>query len=147
VSTPAVVDAPDDTVEWVWHETGAFAEPDETRGESALDRADGEQQQRLIACDDQASFDLLADELAQAVVGLGSLRAAMRHPAYGEILALGSKTVPFLLRRLDDPVEAPLWMRLLGSLIGFPPMLAAGSVPDAAQAWRAWGHAQGYRAS
>lgn len=94
--------------------------------------------------EERAIFNFLADELADATAGFGSLRPATRHPAYRELLALGKATVPFLLERVEDPVQGPLWMRLLGSLIGFPPMLQMDTVGDAAEAWRIWGRANGY---
>jgi hypothetical protein len=148
VSTAAVAEI-DGPIAGIWYEADTFPDSDELfdrPGGSALERADGEQRRRPDDCDDRAKFDLLADELADATLGLGSLRAATRHPAYEEILALGSKAVPFLLARVDDPVQAPLWMRLLGSLIGFPPMLTEGAISDAARAWRVWGRSQGYLA-
>lgn len=93
--------------------------------------------------EERGIFNCLADELAAATAGLGSLRPATRHPAYREILAMGRSAVPLLLERVDDPIQGPLWMRLLGSLIGFPPMLKMDTVADAAEAWRIWGRSAG----
>jgi hypothetical protein len=99
---------------------------------------------RPVQSEERAIFNFLANELAGATAGFGSLGPATRHPAYREILALGRAAVPFLLERVDDPVQGPLWMRLLGSLIGFPPMLQMDTVGDAAEAWRIWGRANGH---
>jgi hypothetical protein len=120
----------------------------------AVDVVDNEESQRHPDADEvghraydadvRAEFDRAADELAAATVSWGSLRAATREPAYGEILALGQRAIPLLLERVDDPVQGPLWMRLLGSLIVFPPMLRMDSVADAAEAWQIWGRSLGH---
>jgi hypothetical protein len=123
-----------------WYEGSAMPATDEALVSSAYAVKDTKEPRRDDS-QDRAEFDLIADELASATVGLGSLRAATRHPAYGEILAMGQRAVPFLLERVEDPIQGPLWMRLLGSLIGFPPMLRMDTVADAAEAWRIWGHA------
>jgi hypothetical protein len=125
-----------------WYEGSVLPATDEELVSSAHAVKDTKEPRRDNA-QDQAEFDPIADELASATVGLGSLRAATRHPAYGEILAMGQRAVPFLLERVEDPIQGPLWMRLLGSLIGFPPMLKMETVADAAEAWRIWGRAFG----
>jgi hypothetical protein len=126
-----------------WYEDDASSSPDEEVVSSVPTIGS---RSRFDTSEDRAEFDRLADELASATVGLGSLRAAAQQPAYGEILALGQKAIPFLLERVDDPTQGPLWMRLLGSLIGFPPMLKMETVADAAEAWRIWGRAFGHLA-
>jgi hypothetical protein len=91
------------------------------------------------ADDEKLLFEELADELDAVMRGESSTRLAMRHPAYGEILALGDKAVPWLLKRLEVPGNRPLWLRLLGSLTHFQPGAGMETVPDAAAAWVRWG--------
>jgi hypothetical protein len=93
--------------------------------------------------DVKATFDVLADELAEAMAGAASPRKAMRHPAYAEILALGGDAVPLLVERLGTPGNRPLWLRLLGSLTGYSPGAGQETVPDAATAWMLWARREG----
>ena len=88
---------------------------------------------------DKLLFVELADELAAATRGLSSTRRAMRHPAYGEILAMGNVSIPWLLERLERPGDRPLWLRLLGSLTPFEPGAGRETISDAAVAWIEWG--------
>jgi hypothetical protein len=88
---------------------------------------------------DRRTFEQLADELAQALRGLSSTRLAYGHPAYAEIMAMGDRTVPWLLERLEMPGDRPVWLRLLGSLTRFQPGAGKESIPEAAAAWIAWG--------
>jgi hypothetical protein len=120
---------------WEWVEDDAIVE-DNHDDEAPLGR--------LRPCpdeppNDKGAFELLADELEEAAAGLASPRKAMRHPAYVEILALGFKTVPWIIDRLEQDKYRPLWMRVLGSLTGSPPSGGANTVPAAAEVWMRWG--------
>lgn len=95
-----------------------------------------QQQAADIALSD---FDVLADELAEYSMGQGSLRESMRHPNYSEILILGDAAVPKLLRRLDEPVCRPVWLRLLADITGLRMHLGTETIEDAALAWRMLG--------
>lgn len=88
-------------------------------------------------------FDVLADELADASMLLASPRKAARHPAYAEILALGSDAVPLLLSRVAEGRYRPLWLQLLGSLTNFPPGAGQDTIDAAAQEWTAWARREG----
>ena len=87
---------------------------------------------------DRSMFELLADELEDIAAGLASPRKAMHHPAYKEILALGFEAVPWIVARIEQGRNRPLWMRVLGSLTGLPPSRGADTVTDAAHAWLLW---------
>lgn len=80
-------------------------------------------------------FNELADELAEATRALSSTRLAARHPAYGEILALGDEAIPWLLERVRIAGDRPLWLSLLGSLTPFPASAGKETVAEAAAAW------------
>ena len=105
----------------------AHEEPTEARE----DRQEGDDQVRQF-------FEELADELAHATRGLSSTRLARRHPAYAEIMALGERSIPWLVERLDTPGERPIWLRLLGSLTRFQPGAGKDTIPEAAEAWIQW---------
>jgi hypothetical protein len=94
---------------------------------------------------DRLLFDLLADELVEATSGMSSTRRAARHPAYGEILALGDRAIPWLLLRLEEPGERPLWLRLLGALNRIQPGAGQETVAESAQAWIRWGKTRNAR--
>jgi hypothetical protein len=91
----------------------------------------------------QAQFDALADELVVAAAGASSTRRVARHPAYGDILALGPDAVPLLLGRVTTGQNRPIWLRLLGSLTTFQPGAGKETIPEAAEAWLRWARREG----
>src|ERR1700761_4804140 len=104
----------------------------------ALFRADRSRQLGPRDFDAQERFDVLADDLEAATFGLSSTRRAMSHPAFTEILALGSPAVTGALRRLKSSSNRPLWLRVLGTLTPFPPGAGQGDIDGAVVAWLAW---------
>jgi hypothetical protein len=103
--------------------------------ESEVDRSDA----------DKRLFDELADKLAYATRGLSSTRLAYGHPAYAEIMALGDRSIPWLIERLESPGDRPIWLRLLGTLTRFQPGAGMETIPEAAAAWIKWGKQQSTR--
>jgi len=72
-----------------------------------------------------------------------SLKAAM-HPAYQRIIGKGSAAVPFLLRQLRERPDH--WFWALMAITGEDPVAPEqrGNLPQMADAWLAWGEAEGY---
>jgi hypothetical protein len=110
-----------------------------------LEIVDSGPSQRRRGSDDEVLFSELACELASATAGFSSTRRAGRHPAFGEIIAMGDRAVPFLLDRLEVAEARPLWLRLLGVLTGFRPDAGEETVSAASEAWLDWGAARGLR--
>jgi hypothetical protein len=107
-----------------------------------LDRvADGVEATRS---DDRLTFELLADDLESATLGVGSTRRITRHPAYAEILSIGEGAIPLLLERLEQPGARPVWLRTLSALTSYQPGAGQKSVTDAAAEWIRWGKLRGY---
>ena len=94
--------------------------------------------------DKRLSFELLADELASATLGMSSTRRASVHPAYRDILTWGEAAIPYLVRRLDDEIDRPIWLRVLGSLTSLQPGAGKDTVEEAADAWIRWARARGH---
>jgi hypothetical protein len=88
-------------------------------------------------------FEVLAHELAADAQGVSSTRRLRRHPAYVEILALGDRAIPLLLRRLERRDARPVWLALLGSLTSFQPGAGRETIEDAAADWIRWGRSRG----
>jgi hypothetical protein len=67
------------------------------------------------------------------------------HPAYQEIIALGSEAIPLLLAELERSPDH--WFRALHALTGASPVPpeSCGDVAKMAQAWLKWGRDQGYQ--
>jgi hypothetical protein len=80
-------------------------------------------------------FELLADELLADGVGVSVPQRLATHPAYVEILSLGPRVIPLLANRLATPGGRPIWLALLGSVTGLPPMLGCETISEAATAW------------
>ncbi len=133
MSSLAVAEASEKTSEWF--EYGAIdaaeykATPDRPRPQDPPSLKD--------------QFDVLADELEEAAGAMASPRKAMRHPAYGEILALGRPAIPLALERMQESGNRPLWMRLLGSLTGIKPSQHQVTIGEAERQWLRWGCIQG----
>lgn len=92
----------------------------------------------------RSKFDVLADDLAGAALGVSAPRRLMRHPSYLGILALGDAVVPLLLERLRHPGGRPVWLTLLGSLTSFQPGAGKETIEEAAAHWITWGKRAGY---
>jgi hypothetical protein len=67
------------------------------------------------------------------------------HPAFLEIVAMGTAVIPLLLRELAHGTGH--WHRALRRITGADPVPVAdrGSIAKAAQAWLKWGKEQGYQ--
>lgn len=67
------------------------------------------------------------------------------HPAYQEIIGLGTEVVPLLLRDLAQ--KHTHWFTALEAITGARPTSAAdaGNIPRMAEAWLRWAKDNGYR--
>jgi hypothetical protein len=89
-------------------------------------------------------FYSLASQWQSAVEGMSSTTQMSQHPAYREIISMGTKIVPLLLRELK---QNPLyWLSALSEITGENPIKLEqrGKVKQMAEAWIEWGKNQGY---
>jgi hypothetical protein len=68
------------------------------------------------------------------------------HPAYQELIALGSAALPFLFRDLEQTGDGHL-SKALTALTGAQPVPAEdrGNIRKIAEAWLRWARGNGYR--
>jgi hypothetical protein len=125
---------------FVWDPEDDEAEPEERR--PLLLRVVPERSTPPVSADPEGSeeelideFELLADELLADGVGVSVPQRLETHPAYVEILSLGRPVIPLLTDRLAQPGGRPIWLALLGSATGLPPMLGCETISEAAAAW------------
>ena len=88
-------------------------------------------------------FRRLEREWNAATAHLSSTTKIMNHPAFQEIVRLGSPVVPFMLR---DLAERPrLWVWALPTITGVNPVAAedAGNITAMSTAWLHWGRENG----
>jgi hypothetical protein len=73
-----------------------------------------------------------------------SIEKMSMHSAYQQIIGIGPDAVPLLLAELER--EPDHWFWALRSITGADPIPedARGNLAKMAQAWLAWGKAQGY---
>lgn len=66
------------------------------------------------------------------------------HPAFQEIVGMGTAVIPFLLRELEK--RSGHWHRALRRITGVDPVAPAdrGDIGKAAEVWLRWGKEQGY---
>lgn len=76
---------------------------------------------------------------------LSSMAEASNHPAYQEIISLGTEVVPLLLRDLAENYTH--WFCALRKITGADPIpeSAAGNIPRMAEAWLRWAKDNGYQ--
>jgi hypothetical protein len=67
------------------------------------------------------------------------------HPAFQEIVGMGSAIIPLLLGELEN--RTGHWHRALRQITGADPVPPAdkGNMDKAAEAWLRWGREQGYK--
>lgn len=89
-------------------------------------------------------FYALASDWEKEVSGLSSTAQMSEHPAYQEIINMGTKIVPLLLLELkNNPLY---WLSALSAITGENPIKPEqrGRVKQMASAWIEWGKNQGY---
>jgi hypothetical protein len=76
---------------------------------------------------------------------LSSMDDADSHPAYQEIIRLGSEVVPLLLR--DLAANHTHWFAASEAITGarLAPASAAGNIPKMTEAWLRWAKDNGYQ--
>jgi len=89
-------------------------------------------------------FYALASDWEKDVAGLSSTAQMSQHPAYQEIISMGTQIVPLLLSELK---RNPLyWLSALSAITGENSIQPEqrGRVKQMASAWVDWGRNQGY---
>jgi hypothetical protein len=89
-------------------------------------------------------FYILAKQWENEVEGYSSTAQISDHPAYREIISMGTQIVPLLLKELkNNPI---FWLSALNKITGINPILPEqrGKIKQMAEAWLEWGKNQGY---
>jgi hypothetical protein len=94
--------------------------------------------------DDEQKFDRLADEWRKQTGHLSSVAKMAMHESYQQIIGMGSKAVPLMLKSLERQPEH--WFWALHMITGADPVPAdsKGKLREMAQAWIQWGRSNGY---
>jgi hypothetical protein len=81
----------------------------------------------------------LADRWTRETAALSSITEKATHPAYQQIIGIGPRAVPFLLRRLRE--DGGHWFWALESITRQDPVPAEnrGNMQAMAKAWLDWG--------
>lgn len=94
----------------------------------------------------EQQFHRLAEQWKKETGHLSRMSKRVRHPAYGQIIALGGPAIQLLLRDLKESKDD--WFSALSELTGENPVAEedAGFVDRMATAWIEWARTRGYDA-
>lgn len=89
-------------------------------------------------------FRALAEEWKKQAAPISDTNEIVELSAYRQIISLGSKVIPEILRELDR--EPDLWFSALERLTGVDPVQADdyGDIEAMARSWLSWAKKQGY---
>ena len=92
----------------------------------------------------ETEFRKLAEQWYQETAANPSITAKLMHPAYLQIIGLGPKVVPYILRELQQRNDH--WFLALKSLTRENPveLEQRGRMSKMAEAWIRWGRSKGY---
>lgn len=93
----------------------------------------------------ERKFNSLVAQWKPAVEAMSSVTTMVLHPAYQQIIALGPRAIPLLLRELDRELDH--WFWALRVLTGENPVPTGirGNMAAMREAWLAWGRSKGHR--
>jgi hypothetical protein len=93
----------------------------------------------------KARFQHLASVWHAETAFISSSNEIVAHPAFQEIVGMGSAAVPLLLQELES--RPGHWHRALRLITGADPVPVEdrGNLEKAAEAWLRWGREHGYR--
>jgi hypothetical protein len=87
-------------------------------------------------------FQALVRQWKDATALSSSVRAAITHPAYLQIIGMGAPAVPFILRELQR--EPDHWFHALLAVTGEDAAAGQETFAGAVAAWLEWGRSRGY---
>jgi hypothetical protein len=96
---------------------------------------------------DEAKFNRLAGEWKSAAGIYSSVTKVAMHPAYQQMIGMGSTALPFIFARLVAESDEPdhwFWALAAISAENPVPKESRGKINDMASAWLAWGKEKGY---
>jgi len=93
----------------------------------------------------EEQFQRLATVWCAETAYVSSTSDLVGHPAFQEIVSLGSAVIPLLLRELEKGTGH--WHRALRRITGADPVPPEdrGNLSKTAKAWLRWGKEQGYQ--
>ena len=91
-------------------------------------------------------FEMLAERWKNETVHCSSVLEMAMHPAYQQIIGMGQRAVPFILRDLKQ--QPAHWFWALRAIAGEDPVSPndKGDLLKMAEAWLNWGSRNGYAA-
>ncbi len=93
----------------------------------------------------EEKFERLAQEAWEANRFHSTMEHFLAHPAYQEILKMGTEAIPFILRRMA--AGRGHWFHAMRTLTGQDPVPAHawGRIPEMNNAWLRWAQQAGYQ--
>lgn len=94
----------------------------------------------------QSKFKALAKEWKDDTMTISSITQMSIHPAYQQIIGLGSSVVPLLIQELAQNCEPDHWFWALRAITGEDPVKPEqrGRITQMREAWLEWGRKKGY---
>jgi hypothetical protein len=108
-------------------------------------RQGGQAEPNGIARPDQADekeFQALADQWRRETAHFSYLPQKYHHAAYQKIVAMGTRAVPLILRRLKE--EGGWWFEALAAITLEDPARDAAGYEGGKDAWLRWGKERGF---
>ncbi len=93
----------------------------------------------------EPKFNSLVAQWKPAVEAMSSVTTMVLHPAYQQIIALGPRAIPLLLRELDRELDHWFWALRVLTRENPVPAGIRGNMGAMREAWLAWGKSEGYR--
>jgi len=90
----------------------------------------------------EVTFRRLADTWLDETGHFSVVRQMVAHPAYQQIVGLGTPVIPLILRELQR--EPAPWFSALRSLTAVDPTRPGSNFDQAREAWLRWGRERGY---
>jgi hypothetical protein len=83
-------------------------------------------------------FNILVEHWKSGRNPISSVKAMSQHPAYQEIISMGSRVVPLIIQELEKNPD--LWFVALHAITGVNPVpeKSRGKLMEMAQAWIDW---------
>ncbi|MEE3717623.1 hypothetical protein V2H45_12735 [Tumidithrix elongata RA019] len=99
---------------------------------------------RDSVADLEARFQFLSSQWKKETCHMSLISNIVSHPAYQQIIKMGSKVVPLILQELSK--EPDHWFPALRAITGENPVMSEdkGRIKKMAEAWLDWGRQHGY---